>query len=527
VTIRRRLEERRELETLLAEAAEPPAAPPATAPRSGPFPALGFQARLTAGLVLAAVLPITGFGIVALALTGSSAGADLSLSRLLLFALAVGVVLAMLIAYRLTSDLSTPLSEISRAVERVAAGDLTTPIAVTGDDQFARLAESHNRLAADLDRRNQELRTILSALESGTRGMGPGALARRAAIDARQAFGLIDARVLLVDPATLPVEERVPGEPQPVRAELRAGGETMGVLVGRLPATRSWERAHQDLLELFAIEVAAGIRNAELFTRIEAQNRQLLELDEAKDDFLRGVSHNLQTPLARIRAYAGQLSGEHPDRRLGIITEQADRLSRMVRQLLTVTRIESGALRPRLEVLSLAPRVRRTWEALGVSDVPFTLHDEAEGWLAVADGDQVDQVLWALLDNAVVYGGRGGVEVTIRAVASAGELIVTIRDHGPGIPAADRARLFGRFERGRDGWSEGAADRGIGSGAGSGAGSGGAGSGDQSVAGSGLGLYVSRELCRAMGGDLALDPTRPGEGASFTITLPGELAEEG
>ena len=97
-----------------------------------------------------------------------------------------------------------------------------------------------------------------------------------------------------------------------------------------------------------------------------------MSLDEAKDDFLRGVSHNLQTPLASIRGYAQQLAAERPDRRLEIITEQADRLSRMVRQLLTVSRFESGALRSRLEVFAPVPQVRRTWEALGTADVPFT-----------------------------------------------------------------------------------------------------------------------------------------------------------
>jgi signal transduction histidine kinase/HAMP domain-containing protein len=494
MTIRRRIEERREIESLL-NAGQPPPVPA----RSWRLAGLGVQARLTLGLIAAAVLPITGFGLVALVLTGSATDPDGALSRLLLFALAVAVVIAILLAWRLTGDVTAPLAEISRAVARVSAGDLATPIVLPGDDQFTRLADSHNRLATDLDRRNRELRHILAALEASTPGASPAALAHRAAADAVAAFGLIDAEVLLVDPLEVPTEERVPGESQPVRAELRVGGDTLGVLVGRLPATRSWERADQDLLELFAIEVAAAVRNAELLTRLETQNRRLVNLDEAKDDFLRGVSHNLQTPLARIRAYADQLATEQPDRRLLIITEQADRLSRMVRQLLTVTRIESGALRPRLEVFAVAPRVRRTWEALGVSDVPFSFRDEAEGWLAVADPDQLDQVLWALLDNAVGHGGRAGVDVTIRAVEPEGELRVTIRDGGPGIPDPDRERLFGRFERG--------GDRSPGS-------------------GSGLGLYVSRALCQSMGGDLSLDPSLPGEGASFTITLPGEPGGE-
>ena len=176
---------------------------------------------------------------------------------------------------------------------------------------------------------------------------------------------MLDAEVLLVDPAEIPTEEVVPGEARPLRAELRVGNDALGVLLGRLPPTRTWERADQDLLELFASEVAVAIRNAQLFGQVEAQNVQLLELDAAKDDFLRGVSHNLQTPLTSIRAYAEQLAVDRPDPRLGIISEQSERLSRMVRQLLTVTRLESGALHPKTEVVSLATRVRKAWEALG------------------------------------------------------------------------------------------------------------------------------------------------------------------
>jgi signal transduction histidine kinase len=285
---------------------------------------------------------------------------------------------------------------------------------------------------------------------------------------------------------------------------MRAGGTDIGVLIGRLPATRRWEPADQDLLELFANAMAAAIRNAQLFATVESQNRQLLELDEAKDDFLRGVSHNLQTPLTSIRAYAEQLSEElaTPDRRLGIISEQSERLSRMVRQLLTVTRLESGALKPRTEVVSLSTRARKAWEALGVDDVPFALEDGAAGWLAVADADQLDQVLWALLDNAVKYGGGTPVGARIVADEADRRVRLTIEDRGPGIAEGDRDRLFARFARGEEAGSDG---------------------------GSGLGLYVSRELCRAMGGDLVLEPAAEagGHGAAFTIVLPGEPGDEG
>ena len=275
---------------------------------------------------------------------------------------------------------------------------------------------------------------------------------------------------------------------------------TSEILIGRLPAMCRREPADQDLLELFASEMAAAIRNAQLFAQVESQNRQLLELDAAKDDFLRGVSHNLQTPLTSIRAYAEQLDASSPDRRLGIIAEQSERLSRMVRQLLTVTRLESGALKPRSEVVSLATRVRKAWEALGVDDVEFELDDRAAGWLAIADPDQLDQVLWALLDNAVKYGDGTPVGAAITVDSDARRMRLTISDRGPGVADADRGRLFTRFERGGDPAPDG---------------------------GSGLGFYVARELCRAMGGELTIEPSEPGSGCGLLDRLAGLILRRG
>jgi signal transduction histidine kinase/HAMP domain-containing protein len=474
---------------------------PATEPAPGRGPlgvSLSFRSRLLTGLIAAATLPLIVFGAAVLVITDFDAA---TVGRILLLALVLSAMLAVLLAYLLAADLTSPLRAIAAAVERTSAGDLSTPIVVPGEDELARLAESHNRLAADLERRNRELGRILEAIESGSPRDSPEFIAGRSATDARAAFGMIDAAVELVDPATVPVEERIPGESLPVRAVLHLGADEIGVLVGHLPATRTWDRADQDLLELFASEVAVGIRNAQLFAQVESQNAQLLELDAAKDDFLRGVSHNLQTPLTSIRATADQLARSRPDRRLGIIVEQTDRLSRMVRQLLTVTRLESGALRPRGEVVSLAPRVRRAWEALAADGVAFSLDDRSAGWLAVADPDQLDQVLWALLDNAVKYGGRSPIAVEVAPDTSGRQQVrLTIADGGAGVTDADRSRLFRRFERGADRTADD---------------------------GSGLGLYVSRELCRAMDGDLVLEPAVPGRGAAFSIYLPGEPPDDG
>ena len=215
-------------------------------------------------------------------------------------------------------------------------------------------------------------------------------------------------------PARRPARRSRPRR-RPRRVRCRSGPSSgsaarqLGVLVGHLPATRPLgarrpgparavrERDRGRDPQRPAVRAGRGPERA-----------SSLELDAAKDDFLRGVSHNLQTPLTSIRAYADQLATRPPDRRLEIIAEQADRLSRMVRQLLTVTpaRVRRAAAAERGRV-ALAPRVRRTWEALGVERRRRSRSTTGPtGWLAIADADQLDQVLWALLDNAVKYGER-------------------------------------------------------------------------------------------------------------------------
>lgn len=459
-------------------------------------PAMSFRARLTAGLVIGSVVPLALFGLVMVATEVARTGQlDSTLVRVVVFVLAAAVIVTVLFAYFLAGNLTAPLRDVSRAVERAAAGDLSVRVEVAGEDELARLVESHNRLASDLERRNAELGRILLAIGETSPRDGLDRLVTHATWSAREAFGMIDARIVLGDPTMVAVEEDIPGESLPIRAVLALPDERLGVLVGHLAATRRWDPADQDLLELYASEVAVAIRNLELFEQVERQRSRLVELDAAKDEFLRGISHNLQTPLTSIRAYAELLGTERPDPRLAIIVEQADRLYRIVRQLVSVSRLEAGTLRPATEVLAVAPRVRRAWDALGATGVPFELHDDAEGWLAIADPDQLDQVLWALLDNSARYGGGAAIRVHVAPRPDTNKVAVTIADAGPGVKPEDRDRIFERYERGA------------------------AGAGAE---GTGLGLYVSRSLCQAMGGDLVLEPAGSEPGAAFTILLPAE-----
>jgi signal transduction histidine kinase len=454
------------------------------------------RVRLTAALLVAALVPVVAAAI--LAASSNSLEGDAGLEAAFIASIAGAAFLALALGAWLGGSIAGQVRGLASQLDLITAGQdvAAEPI---WDDDLGRLAERQNELARVLGTRNRRIERVGRAVGHSAPGISREEILERAAADAALAFGLVDARVIGVDTEDVPDDERVPGEPIPVRVVFRAGPEAIGVLAGSAPASARWEQADQQLLELFAAIVGASVRSAELFARVEAQNEQLLALDAAKDDFLRAVSHNLQTPLARIRAYADQLADESSDRRPAIISEQSDRLSRMVRQVLTVSHLDAGVLRPMPDVFAPAPAIRRAWEALGDDEVAFELEDSSRGWLAVADPGDVDQVLWALLDNALKYGGGGPIRVVAAIDEAASRLAITVADSGPGVPEGDREELFGRFVRGRGTGQEG----------------------------TGLGLYVARSLARVNEGDLRLEPANAsGRGAAFTLLLPAESPTE-
>ncbi|MFI5262234.1 MAG: ATP-binding protein [Candidatus Limnocylindrales bacterium] len=473
----------------------------ATVPPPGPAPSPGATTASGGALLgrtadsrVVAYAPIGGTGgTFTLALSQPAATGPGLLAPLLAILVAT-LLLAVFLSLALGRSLFRPLTQLSATLDRLQAGDLSVQVPVESDDELGRLMASHNRLAATLAGRNRSLAVVSQAFTplSPKAGVAPFlAAAERAAT---QAFGFTAVHVRLGPPPDGGPPERVPGEAFEVTAPLAVGDDVLGSISGTLPPTRDWGDADQDLLRVLGVQLAGAIRNAELFAATA-------ELAELKNEFLRGVSHNLQTPLTSIRVFAGQMAAENPDRRLGIIVEQTERLSRLVAQLLTVSRIEAGTLKPEVDVFPMAALVQRAWESLGHPAHRLTLDDRASGWLAAADRDWVEQVVWALLDNALRYGGEGGIEVTIAPGDSAGgdhgqpatRIVTTVRDRGPGIAPVDRERAFERFTRLAPASSEG----------------------------TGLGLSVARGLVQAMGGQLWLADV-DGPGAAFRFTLPAE-----
>jgi two-component system sensor histidine kinase KdpD len=233
----------------------------------------------------------------------------------------------------------------------------------------------------------------------------------------------------------------------------------------------------------------------------EERNRALAlqETDRLRTALLNSVSHDLRTPLASIKASASSLldrevrwSDAEREEFLTTINSEVDRLTRLVHNLLDMSRIEAGALDPRLVECSLAevvgPVVRRARAASRQRidvDVPEELPP------VLVDPVRLDQVLTNLLDNARGYAAGSPVQVVARQAGATLDLRVV--DHGPGIPAPERERVFDQFYRLEDG--------------------------GRRPEGTGMGLAICRGIVQAHGGGLRVETT-PGGGASFVLTLP-------
>ena len=231
-------------------------------------------------------------------------------------------------------------------------------------------------------------------------------------------------------------------------------------------------------------------------------------LRKFQTDFVATISHELRTPLAAVygaamtlQERAGALDSESRDRLLEIIYAEASRLSRIIDDVLWATRLESGRLEFAIEQCEPASIAESVVKAANVH-LPntLTLELQAHGPLPVmaTDPDKVRQVLANLLDNAVKYSPDGGV-IRLTIEPDGHFVRFAVADEGLGIPAQEHTRIFEKFYRLDPNQTRG-------------------------VGGTGLGLYIARELVRRMNGKLWVESSE-GEGSTFYVELP--LAENG
>ncbi len=218
------------------------------------------------------------------------------------------------------------------------------------------------------------------------------------------------------------------------------------------------------------------------------------------------VGHELRTPLTSIKGFTSLLLNRWdrlPDvekrRLLEQVDHDADRVTRMLGELLDISRLQAGRLHLRIGLVDVGALARSTVDRLAAAypelRVAFSPPDPpVEVW---ADADKVEQVLTNLLENACKYADPGHVELTVAAGEDGGAL-VEVRDRGEGIPADDLPAVFEQFFQREEG----------------------------RPSGTGLGLWISRGLVEAHGGRIWV-ASEPGEGSTFAFTLPAGVAPDG
>ena len=248
-------------------------------------------------------------------------------------------------------------------------------------------------------------------------------------------------------------------------------------------------------LSFVAVRSPAGVVYA--FRDLTVERR----LDEAKSEFVATVSHELRTPMTAVLGAAKTLMRDDidlsPERRrqlLEMIGAQGTRLTKIAEDVLIASRLDRDELRLERDHVDIAELVRTAvahMREYAPETISLTARTESDGEAALGDRHRIEQVLVNLIDNAIKYSPDGG-EVSVSTAASPHGVRVEVRDNGIGIPPAEQRSIFEKFYR-----LEGAQVR----------------------AGTGLGLYICRELVRRMGGTIGVE-SDPGSGSTFYFELP-------
>jgi two-component system phosphate regulon sensor histidine kinase PhoR len=229
---------------------------------------------------------------------------------------------------------------------------------------------------------------------------------------------------------------------------------------------------------------------------------RLKQLENTRQEFVANVSHELRTPLSLIKGFVETLQdGAKNDpvlasRFLQTIEKHTDRLTYLIEDLLTISRLESGQTVMNLQAVELTAVIQRVVEDLQSRAMEKSVTVEnciPDGLRAKADSDRLEQVLYNLVDNAINYGrSRGRVSIGAKPLAD-GRVEVWVRDDGPGIPPEARGRVFERFYR---------VDRAR----------------SREKGGTGLGLSIVKHIVQAHGGEVWLQ-SELGVGTTFFFTL--------
>jgi signal transduction histidine kinase len=283
-------------------------------------------------------------------------------------------------------------------------------------------------------------------------------------------------------------------------------GEKMGLILFQLSLEESDAFIAAEVWKVYIVAIISLLfvllilANHLRFFRFAIRAAELEEIDKMKDDFVSMASHELKSPITILRGYLDlikdRITGKEDLEYVSNMDMTLDRLSTLVEDLLNVSRLEQNRLPIDVQPISLREMLRQITADFSVlareKGLAFSYDETAvpEGSVSV-DPERTKQILVNLLSNAVKYTKEGSVTLSVSEKGS--DTIVTVADTGLGISAEDISHLFGKFYRVRNVETE-------------------------KIPGTGLGLWIAREIARKMGGDLTVESMQ-GVGSHFNLRL--------
>jgi two-component system, NtrC family, sensor kinase len=292
---------------------------------------------------------------------------------------------------------------------------------------------------------------------------------------------------------------------------LLGADRVVGALVVRRKAPGEFAKSTVDLLQTFAAQSVLAIQNARLFQEIEEKGRELAQASQHKSQFLANMSHELRTPLNAIIGVTEMLREDADETKQDL--EPFDRvlgagrhLLALINDILDLSKIEAGRMELHLESFALAPLIEdagKTIEPMAIKNGNRIVIDCPSDLGAIhADQTRFRQALLNLASNANKFTQNGVVTIAVRAqrLEDGDWITVAVTDTGIGMTPEQMGKLFQEFSQ---------ADA----------------STTRKYGGTGLGLVISRRFCQMMGGDITVE-SKPGEGSTFTISLPRTVQSE-
>jgi GAF domain-containing protein len=388
---------------------------------------------------------------------------------------------------RSTFDLKTVLNTLVESVARLCEADMT---AIRRPEGSAFLHVASHGSPTEYD----------EYMQSHPIEKGRGTVAGRVLLEGKP----VDIADVQADPEYMMVgESKRAGFHTTLGIPLLREGTPIGVIILARKNVQAFTEKQIELATTFADQAVIAIENVRLFDEIQDKSRQLEEASQHKSQFLANMSHELRTPLNAILGYTELMAdgayGEPSEKMLGILKRleaNGRHLLGLINDVLDLSKIEAGQLVLELSdysVEDIAQTVRSTLEPLA-ADKKLVFKVEMAAGLPPGRGDgrRLTQVLINLVGNAIKFTDAG--EVAIKAEANNGAFHVTVRDTGPGISAADQAKLFQEFQQ---------ADNAI----------------TRKKGGTGLGLAISKRIIEMHGGRIWVE-SQPGQGSTFAFTLP-------